>query len=72
MTTDNPSLFDDDAGAGYQAQLQKIVDLYLLRLRTWTALPEERGDWELEQLLDDLANAATTLRSVRNERTIPF
>lgn len=52
--------------------LEVSVELQLRRLSTWTALPEERTDWELEQLLVELGAACLALRRLRGEADLPF
>lgn len=53
-------------------QLERLVGIHLDRLRVWTTLPDERTDWALEALLEDLAHAAMALRRLRGEADLPF
>lgn len=51
---------------------EAIISLRLESIRAWTALPDERTDWALESLLDELASAALAVRRLRNDRELPF
>lgn len=51
---------------------ERILTLHLERLSTWTYLPDERTDWALEQLLQDIGAASLALRSLRAEASVPF
>jgi len=51
---------------------ETALSLHLRRLTTWTHLPDERTDWALEQLLEDLGTAALTLRRLRGDAELPF
>lgn len=46
--------------------------LILHRLATWAATPDDRIDWELEAVLQDLAAASQALRDLRGESDLPF
>lgn len=52
--------------------LTRSVELHLQRLRAWTALPDERTDWELEAVLEELGAAAQALRLLRSDAGVPF
>lgn len=54
------------------AQHERALDLLLRRLSAWTKLPEERTDWQLETLLDDIGRTALALRRLRGEADLPF
>lgn len=51
---------------------ERALALQLERLSTWTRLPDERTDWELETLLDELAGTARALRALRGDADLPF
>lgn len=71
MTTDNPQLqlvSDDEQ----QRHLESRALVLLHRLTTWAATPDDRIDWELEALLDDLRATSTALRDLRGESDLPF
>ena len=51
---------------------ERLVTLHLKRLTTWTYLPDERTDWELEQVLQDLGTTAMALRRLRGDAEVPF
>lgn len=53
-------------------QLETAVELMLRRLTTWTKLPDERTDWDLEILLSELGGACQALRRLRGEADLPF
>lgn len=52
--------------------LETVVELMLRRLTSWTKLPDERTDWELETLLAELGAACSALRRLRGEADLPF
>lgn len=71
MTTDNrPPLpgFPQHEVEAYQ----QLVETHLACLRAWTTSPDERTDWALEQLLDELSAAAKGLRRLRGDAEVPF
>lgn len=49
-----------------------LLSIHLDRLRAWSKLPDERTDWALEELLDDIGTAAQALRRLRGEADLPF
>lgn len=52
--------------------LETAVELMLRRLTTWTKLPDERTDWDLETLLSELGAACQALRRLRGDADLPF
>lgn len=54
------------------AHYEHLLALQLRRLQTWTKLPDERTDWALEQLLDELGTSALALRRLRGDADLPF
>jgi hypothetical protein len=52
--------------------LESAVELMLRRITVWTKLPDERTDWDLETLLDELATASLALRRLRGDADLPF
>lgn len=71
MTTDNDQL-ELIAPAIEIEHYERAVELMLRRLTTWTRLPDERTDWDLEQLLQELGTACQALRRLRGEADLPF
>lgn len=72
MTTDprqTAILSADDERQAYEAALQ----IRLKQLAVWTQLPDERTDWDLELLLDEIRAGALILRKLRDqEQELPF
>lgn len=51
---------------------ERLVALHLARLKAWTQLPDDRTDWALEQLLEELKTACLAVRRLRGEGDLPF
>lgn len=60
------------SGQELQQHAEAAVEINLQRLRAWSKLPDERTDWDLEIVLDELGAAAQALRALRNDRELPF
>lgn len=71
MTTDESQtrLISD---AELAQNLEASVEIRLSILQAWTKLPNERTDWELETILDELGTAALALRRLRGDGDVPF
>lgn len=71
MTTypEQPALFEP---ATEREQYERALGLQLRRLTTWTTLPDERTDWDLETLLNELGATALALRAIRGTEDVPF
>lgn len=71
MTTDDGQL--ELIQPAHEAQAyERLLTIHLERLRAWTALPDQRTDWALENLLDELGTCARALRRLRGEADLPF
>lgn len=73
MTTNDPRqeriLSREDELGSYQ----RALELRLETLKVWTRLPNERTDWDLERLLDEVRIAAMIIRQFRDEDAeLPF
>lgn len=71
MTTEDRQtslLSRGDEARAYEAQLA----ILLHRISVWSKLPDERTDWDLEQLLQEIGTAALALRRLRGDADLPF
>lgn len=71
MTTDDDQLSLVTTSEQRMAY-ETVLALHLTRLSAWTALPDERTDWDLEQLLDDIRTTALAVRQLRGDEELPF
>lgn len=71
VTIDRPTLpgMTPEAQA---ASYERLLSIHLQRLGVWTHLPDERTDWDLEQLLEDIRTASLALRRLRGDADLPF
>lgn len=73
MTTQKPEQMTLIGGDELARHYEGRVLVLLHRITTWAAVPGDTSiDWELEALLQDLAAAASELRNLRGEASLPF
>lgn len=72
MTTENPEQTSILSPAAEAQAYERILSLRLDQIRAWSELPDERTDWALETLLDELSVAAIAIRRLRGDRDLPF